>query len=121
MNRQREVLLETTNPIMDRKLALSRVGGDLELLREIGQLFLEEYPGLLARLTAAVASNDAHAVDRTAHSIKGSVANFGAQSAYDAALALEQMGRTGKLRDAQRQLGVLDRNLAALHAELEIL
>jgi len=106
---------------MDRKLALSRVGGDIELLREIGQLFLGEYPGLLTKLTAAVASNDAHGVDRTAHSIKGSVATFGAQGAYDAALVLEQMGRSGKLNDAQRRLGELERHLAALHAELEIL
>ena len=110
-----------TNAAMDRALALSRVGGDTELLREIGQLFLEEYPTMLTRLAAAVANQDANAVDRTAHSIKGSVANFGAQAAYQAALELEQMGREQNLGDAHRQLGELERALAALQAELQVL
>ena len=113
--------METTNVALDRALALSRVGGDEELLREIGQLFLEEYPTMLMRLAAAVANQDAPAVDRTAHSIKGSVANFGAQAAYQAALELEQMGRARSLGDAHRPLGELERALATLHAELQVL
>ncbi len=113
--------METTSAAMDRTVALSRVGGDAELLHEIGQLFLEEYPTLLTRLAAAVANQDARTVDRTAHSIKGSVANFGAPAAYQAALELEQMGHTGNLVDAPRHLGELERALATLHAELEVL
>src|SRR5712692_6510593 len=106
---------------MDRSLALSRMGGDDELLREIAGLFLEEYPELLARLAAAVSDHDAQTVERAAHSIKGSVANFGAQSAFQAALELEQMGRAEKLVDASEQLSALERALASLHAELEAL
>ncbi len=106
---------------MDRSLALSRIGGDDDLLREIAGLFLQEYPGLLARLAAAVSENDAQTVERAAHSIKGSVANFGAQSAFEAALALEQMGRAEKLVDAHAQLSALELALASLHAELEAL
>jgi HPt (histidine-containing phosphotransfer) domain-containing protein len=113
--------VETSNAAMDRTLALSRVGGDAELLREIGQLFLAEYPSLLSRLAVAVANQDAPAVDRTAHSLKGSVVNFGAQAAYQAALELEQMGRTQNLGDAYRRLGELERALAALHSELQLL
>ena len=100
-------------------MALTRVGGDEELLREIGQLFLEEYPAMLSRLASAIASQDAHTVDRAAHSIKGSVANFGAHAAYQAALELEQMGRAKNLGEASRQLDELERALAALHLELQ--
>jgi HPt (histidine-containing phosphotransfer) domain-containing protein len=106
---------------MDRAVALSRVGGDTELLREIGQLFLEEYPTMLTQLAAAVANQDAATVDRTAHSIKGSVANFGAQAAYQAALELEEMGRMKNLGEAPMRLGELQRALAALHVELQVL
>jgi len=111
--------VDTTNAAMDRTVALSRVGGDAELLREIGYLFLEEYPPMLAQLAAAIANEDALTVDRTAHFIKGSVANFGAEAAFQAALELEQMGRDQNLGNAHRQLGELERALAALHSELQ--
>src|SRR5712691_5423242 len=106
---------------MDRSVALSHMGGDEALLLEIAALFLEEYPELLARLAAAVSGHDAQTVERAAHSIKGSVANFGAQSAFQAALALEQMGRAERLVDASEQLRALERALASLHTELEAL
>ena len=74
---------------LDRSLALSRVGGDVELLQEIAQLFLEDAPNMLAAIDLALRSGDAHALERAAHSLKGSVSNFGAQCAYEAAFSLE--------------------------------
>src|SRR5262249_1948141 len=61
---------------LDRALALSRVGGDAELLKEIAMLFLEEYPRVLDELRNAIARGDARSVERTAHGLKGSVSNF---------------------------------------------
>src|SRR5690348_15829708 len=74
--------------VLDRDIALSRVGGDAELLREIAVLFLDNYTHWLDELREAATRGDAPAVEKTAHGIKGSVANFGAQSAVDAAFAL---------------------------------
>ena len=90
--------MDTTNAAMDRTVALSRVGGDAELLREIGHLFLEEYPPMLAQLSAAIANEDALTVDRTAHFIKGSVANFGAEAAFQAALDIVESSFNQGLR-----------------------
>jgi HPt (histidine-containing phosphotransfer) domain-containing protein len=106
---------------LDRDLALSRVGGDAELLKEIAALFMEDYPNVLAELRAAAARGDAEGVERAAHGLKGSVANFGAQAAVDAAFQLEQMGRAGDLSRVREAIDTLARVLDALHPELKTL
>jgi len=104
--------------VLDRAAALARVGGDLDLLKEIGALFLEEYPRELEDLRTAVATGDARLLERTAHGLKGSVANFGARAAVDSAFQLEQFGKAGKLDQAPAALAALERALKSLHAEL---
>ena len=51
---------------------------------------------------------------RAAHKLKGSVANFAAPIAYDAALRLEVMGRNGHLDDAPEALEELESALEDL-------
>lgn len=104
--------------ILDRATALSRVGGDLELLKEIAALFLDEYPRELAEIRKALAAGDAHTLERSAHGLKGSVANFGARAAVDSAFQLEQFGKAGKLDQAPPALAKLERALGYLHNEL---
>ena len=106
---------------IDRPLALSRVGGDIELLREIAGLFLDDYPRVLAELRVAVGQGDARGVEHAAHGLKGSVANFGAQAAVDAALALETLGRSGRLDGWEPMLQTLELALQTLRPELEAL
>ena len=107
--------------VIDRELSLSRVGGDEELLKEIVILFLEDYPKVIADLRDAAARGDAKGVERNAHSLKGSVSNFGAQMAVDTALKLESMGRAHDLDDVSPLLDTLDQTLAVLKRELESL
>ena len=106
---------------MDRANALARVGGDLDLLKEIAALFLDEYPRELDEIRTALASGDAHTLERSAHGLKGAVANFGARAAVDAAFQLEQLGKAGKLDQVPVFLAELERALACLHAELSAL
>lgn len=81
---------------LNRELALSRIGGDLELLQEIALLFLSDSTRMLDEIHKAVTARNASALDRAAHTLKGCVSNFGAQNLYEAALALERMGRAGE-------------------------
>ena len=104
---------------LDEALALSRVGGDSDLLREIVELFLADYPISLEKIRSAVEARDAAALEQHAHSLKGSVSTFGAQSAFNAALALERQGRTGDLGDVEAGLNQLEQALGALRPELE--
>lgn len=105
-------------PVLDYEVAMLRVGGDAELLKELAQLFLEEYPRLIAELRAAHQQGDAKQVERTAHGLKGSVANFGAKPAVDAAYQIEQLGRGGRLDPVAELLQSLDLALLALQSEL---
>lgn len=107
--------------MLDHELAMSRVGGDAELLKELAGLFLEEYPRLIAEMREAYQQGDAKRVEHTAHGLKGSVANFGAQPAVDAALLIEQLGRSGNLSAVAEMLQTLDLALLVLHAELAAL
>src|SRR5580704_16228237 len=110
-----------TGCILDREVALLRVGGDVELLKEIAVLFLENYEAWLGELREAAARGDAKVVENTAHGLKGSVANFGAQNAVDAALQLETLGRNRDLTGVSTSLSALESALEALRPELESL
>ncbi len=76
---------------------LYRFDDDMELLREAVQDFLEECPKQLSRLQDALARGDSDAVARLAHALKGSVGNFAARHAVEAAQKLETMGRKGEI------------------------
>ncbi|HTS78823.1 MAG TPA: Hpt domain-containing protein [Bryobacteraceae bacterium] len=108
---------ETLN--LDREVALARVGGDAELLREVAALFLADYPRVLEDLRDAIARSDAQALERTAHGLKGSVSTFGAQQAMEAARTLESLGRAHQFDEVRQVLTTLELALAALRPELE--
>jgi HPt (histidine-containing phosphotransfer) domain-containing protein len=93
----------------------------MELLREIAGLFLERYGGWLEETRNAAARGDALEVERTAHGLKGSVANFGAGRVVEAALRLEQSGRRRDLSEVAQVFNTLELALAALRPELESL
>jgi two-component system, sensor histidine kinase and response regulator len=116
--------LVTTSAGIDREVALSRVGGDAELLKEIAQLFIDDYPRAMEDIRQAADRGDAKSLERSAHGLKGSVANFGAPSAVEAARKLESMGRAAQLaniQDVQQVIHTLELALAALRPELESL
>ena len=106
---------------LNRALALERVGGDEELLREIAVLFLEDYPSLMSKIQKAIVVNDACGLERAAHSLKGSVANFGSDAAYQAALDLEQIGRSRNLEGVADALAHLIAVMSYVCPELEAL
>lgn len=105
---------EEVVPFFDTEQALSHMDGDEELLRETVQIFLEEYPQILARLHTALKDEDAKTLEREAHSIKGAVANLGATAAYEAAFQLEQIGQAGNLGRAEGAITELELELKRL-------
>jgi two-component system, sensor histidine kinase and response regulator len=107
--------------IIDRELALDRLGGDEELWNEISKLFVQECPQMLRQLQAAVAAGDAHALMETAHSLKGSLGTLGAEDGALLALDLEMMGRNGVLGASAEALAKLEQMLVAMQRELPTL
>ncbi len=81
--------------------------GDKELLGEIIEVFLIEYPGMFAEVRAAVESRDAKQLEKTAHRLKGSIGVFHAIPAYNVISQLVLMGRNadmGHALEAAREL-----------------
>jgi len=121
MSQQRKMNARAPESVLDLQLALSRVGGDKQLLREIAVLFNEECPRAFAEIQEAVARGDAAKLENAAHALKGSVANFGARNAVEAAFSLERMGRANQLNEAEEMLRKLESALSAVCAELATL
>ncbi len=91
----------TVAPVVDLDAALEVVGGDRELLQEGVHIFFDEdYPRECAALREAIAQQDADAVRRAAHGLKGALDSFGSRPARDLARQLEMRGRENKLDDA---------------------
>ena len=105
----------------DKDAALVRVGGDLDLLKEIAGVFLDDCPRSLAELRDAVARGDCAVVERSAHTLKGASATFGATSLVFAALQMEKMGHARTLDSVAPALVAVETALDALRAELEVL
>jgi HPt (histidine-containing phosphotransfer) domain-containing protein len=102
----------------NRYVALDRVGGDESLLREVVQLFLIEYPQLMAEIQQAVRERNANLLERSAHTLKGSLSTIGAEAAAASALTLEMMGRFSKLDGCEQGLADLQSSITALDREL---
>lgn len=116
-----EPSVETQLQQLDVALALSRVGGDVDLLKEVVDLFLDDYPVTFEKIRGAVESLDSSALEHHAHSLKGSVSTFGAQRAFEAAFTLEKQGRSGDLTGVRTGLVELEEALRDLRPELVLL
>jgi signal transduction histidine kinase/DNA-binding response OmpR family regulator/HPt (histidine-containing phosphotransfer) domain-containing protein len=101
--------------------ALAAMDGDEDLLRELAQLFLQDGPRLLAQVRDAARDGDPGRLFRAAHTLKGSVANFGYQKATAAAQVLEQIGRGGDLTSAGALVEELSVLIERMTAELSTL
>ena len=91
---------EPDETVFDRARFLSNVDGDVELLREFAQLFLEDGPQRLRALHDALDRRDRHGLETAAHTLKGSAGYIGASLVFAAADELETIARSGDLADA---------------------
>lgn len=100
--------------------ALARLGGKVELLKQLAEYTREDLPQYMARLKTAVAAGHAVDVRQAAHSIKGMVVNFDAAAAANVAQRLEEMGQANDLREADLVVRTLEAEIARLLATLTV-
>ena len=110
---------DKTEDVFDRERTLASVDGDMELLREVVSLFLGEYPKTMEEIRDAIAGGDPHRLNRAAHSLKGSLGNFGARATFDAALRMEMMGKNDNLNGAGVEFLLLTDEMERLTKALE--
>jgi signal transduction histidine kinase/DNA-binding NarL/FixJ family response regulator/HPt (histidine-containing phosphotransfer) domain-containing protein len=84
---------EDESAVLDTPALLRRLGGNRAILVEIVRLFRTECTERMNELTAAAACQDWTRLGREVHTLKGTLGNLCAQSAYAAALELETLAR----------------------------
>jgi two-component system sensor histidine kinase/response regulator len=92
-------MTDTMGESVDVAALMDRLDGDRDLLKELVGLYLEDEQTLIDEIGTAVRDRQADALRRAAHTLKGSVGNFCAPSAYAAAAALEAAGVDVRLDD----------------------
>ena len=74
---------------------MERIDHDSELLREVFDLFCDEFPVLHSDLREAVQSGNLQCIQSKAHTLKGMFANLAITRAAAVAAEIEQMARIG--------------------------
>lgn len=103
---------------LDYSAALARVGGDVDLLKELAGMFLEEYPKLLEEIRRGLSEQNAATACNAAHQLKGLLAQFGAETARQSAYAVEQPARQGDLAATRQSLQLLEEAMRRVHPDL---
>ncbi len=93
--------------------------GDAEFLKELIGIYLTDTPKQLAQLEEAIARQDAGMVVRSAHTMKGSSGNFGAQEFAYLAHEIEDHGKANNLAAAAAALPEFKARFAAVVAALK--
>jgi PAS domain S-box-containing protein len=94
--------------IIDWKRGLASVDGDSELFHDLLRIFANEAPLTMEKLRAAVELKNLEAIRLSAHTLRGSVANFGAVDAVQAALRLETMAEKGDMEQVAKSFRNLE-------------
>jgi HPt (histidine-containing phosphotransfer) domain-containing protein len=103
---------------IDAEALKNRVDGDMDLLRDLAALFAEEAPRLLGEIELAIQRGSAVELEKASHKMKGSVLQFSAAAAAEAAFELEQKGRSGSVAGAGVMLDRLREEIALLEEAL---
>jgi two-component system, sensor histidine kinase and response regulator len=98
--------------------ALSAMAGDRELLGEVIDVARTELPKQMAALRSALATSDAAAARRHAHTLKGTADTVGARLAREAAQAVERAAANGDLAEARHGIEELHALISILGGEL---
>jgi len=106
-------------PVFDKKVIKNQFYNDDELLNKILLLFFDGTPKLLDKIYQGIQKKDAEIIELSAHSIKGSVANFGAGKAQDVAYKMEKLGKESDFENAEKLYPSLERELINLIKDLK--
>jgi HPt (histidine-containing phosphotransfer) domain-containing protein len=105
----------TPESAMNVRDALKRLGDDVELFRDIVQIYLEDSPAMLERIHQATSESDFNSLQRAAHSLKGLAATLSAADVVGAAARLEHIAAVRDLTDAARMVSEVDERVSELN------
>ena len=85
--------------MVNRADVLEHMGGDVELMRKMVPVFLDESLQLFAALEQGLARDDRDAVEQAAHGLKSALGHWTQGDAFAAARDLEEAARSGTSQD----------------------
>jgi CheY-like chemotaxis protein len=89
---------------VDKMLLLKAFDGDWSFLEEVVEVFLSDYPRLMDDLRRANTEGDCDLLMRSAHSLKGMLKNFQAESAAGVAYQIEKKAKTENCDDVRTKI-----------------
>ena len=110
---------QATPSRLDRADLMNRIGGDMEFLSELVEMFRTNGAEQLELIRTAFESGEANALKNASHTIKGTAANVGGKQAADVAFALEELGRKDQLENADEAIEKLSHEIELLVSELQ--
>jgi two-component system, sensor histidine kinase and response regulator len=105
----------------DLPSTLARLDGNQQLLREIAIIFLDDVEKMAEAIRQAIAAGDAQQLEQTAHKLKGAVAIFSASDCVAFTRQLEDLGRRGRITEADAIFERLSVSLDQLTGALQTL
>lgn len=102
----------------DKNLLKDAFDRNWDFFKEIVELFVTDYPRMLAGLQEALGDGDAAAFRRTAHSLKGMVSLFQAEAAVRMAMILEVRGKKGDFTGVKQDIAILSAELQKMEKTL---
>jgi two-component system sensor histidine kinase/response regulator len=116
MNKNEEGLSE---PVWNLTELLERIENDQELLRELLNIFKEDFPQTMRSLQSAVNAEDLKNSSRLGHTLKGMLSSLGATPAAAAAAKLEALSSAGETASLEGAFNALEAEAHRLLPELE--
>ena len=104
--------------ILDKVRAISPATGQL-LVQRLIEAYLKNAPPQLIRLAQALADEDAAALAQSAHSLKSSSFNVGAEALGELFSTIENRGRSGDIASCRAQVVAVDEEFGRVKAALE--
>ena len=86
-------------PVIDESRLMAEFGGDLEILAELRDLFLEHAPPLFETIKQGMIDEDLEVLARDAHSLKGACATYGAPRLAMVCKAIELSAKNNDWQD----------------------
>ena len=109
----------STVDCIDWQAAWANLEGDRNLLSELALMFLDDLPQQMEAIHRAVDSRQNHDLERLAHRMKGSVGNFAAKPAFEAAFHLEKIALQGDFKLVPLAVDALEYEIRRLQGALE--
>ena len=107
--------------ILDQKELFSRLDDDVELLQDLIELFMADYPQWMIKIKSAIDARDAKKLEEASHTLKGAVGNFCVEEAFKAASRLQVSGRKNDFSAIDKEWQALKTAMDKVEKALQVL